>query len=92
MQIKFTKNVRYETEGRNKGPVFEAGEVHDFREDIAQRWLRRKVAEVHVAQPEANSVPVAPPKELVAQTAQQRDPDPKEKGGRSGGIVGRKPK
>lgn len=44
MRVIFTASVQYENEGRNKGPRFPAGDVFDFTEDFAQRWLRRNVA------------------------------------------------
>lgn len=46
MKIRFTKDTRYESEGRNKGPLYKAGDLHDFDEAFAERWLRRGVAEV----------------------------------------------
>lgn len=44
MRIRFTETVVYETEGPGKGPVYEAGSVHEVSDDFAGRWLRRKVA------------------------------------------------
>lgn len=46
MKLRFLETVQYETLGRHKGPVFEAGETYDFPDSIAERWLRRGVAEV----------------------------------------------
>lgn len=46
MRIRFTETVVYETEGPGKGPVYAAGSVHDFTDDFAGRWLRRRVAVV----------------------------------------------
>jgi hypothetical protein len=59
MLIRFTADAVYETEGRGKGPRFAAGEVHDMRDDLAQRWVNRGVAEFHVPEPAAVA-PVAP--------------------------------
>lgn len=50
MRIRFTETVVYETEGPGKGPVYSAGSVHDFTDDFAGRWLRRRVA---VVEPDA---------------------------------------
>jgi len=44
--ITFTETVQYEVGGPGKGPIYEAGETHSFRDDIARRWLRRNVAVV----------------------------------------------
>lgn len=44
MRVRFTARAVYETAGRGKGPVFEAGSEHEFRDDIARRWIRRGVA------------------------------------------------
>lgn len=44
MRIRFLERVQYESEGRGLGPVYEAGSVHDFEPDFANRWLRRGVA------------------------------------------------
>lgn len=43
-EITFTQTVQYETGGPGKGPIYNAGESHCFREDIAERWIRRNVA------------------------------------------------
>ena len=62
MLIRFTADAVFETEGRNRGPRFAAGEVHDMRDDQAQRWLNRGVAELHVPEPAvaAPSEPATP--------------------------------
>lgn len=44
MRVKFLEDHQYETEGRNAGPTFKEGEVKDFRDDIAERFIRRGVA------------------------------------------------
>jgi hypothetical protein len=44
MKIKFTENALYETDGYRKGHTFKAGEVHDFPDHFAQRWIRRGAA------------------------------------------------
>lgn len=42
MKIRFTKDAHY-TE--NLAPVvYRAGEVHDLRDDLAERWKRRAMA------------------------------------------------
>lgn len=43
--VEFNEDVIYETEGRNKGPRFEKGTRHELRDDIAERFVRRGVAE-----------------------------------------------
>jgi hypothetical protein len=45
MKVKFSRRVVYETEGRGIGQVYEAGSVHDLRTDMANRWIRRGIAE-----------------------------------------------
>lgn len=54
MKIAFTSDVVHETEGPNLGPRFRAGEVHDMRPDIAERWLRRGVAVLAAEPPDAS--------------------------------------
>ena len=44
-RVTFLADYRYETEGRGKGPLFKKGAVYDFPDDLAQRFLRRNVAE-----------------------------------------------
>jgi hypothetical protein len=64
MRIRFTRREVYETEGPGKGPVYEAGEVHDLRPDLAERWLRRDAAVLapdEPAPPPAAEAPPAPP-------------------------------
>ncbi|MEI9964385.1 MAG: hypothetical protein WDM92_06435 [Caulobacteraceae bacterium] len=46
MRIRFVRDEVYETEGRNMGRTFAAGDVIDARKDFAERWLRRGAAEV----------------------------------------------
>ena len=55
MRVRFLKTAIYETEGFERGPRFEEGSVHDLREDIAERWIRRGLAEK--AEPEVSSAP-----------------------------------
>lgn len=42
--IQFTRTERYESEGRNLGPLYEKDSVHNFEDAFADRWLRRFVA------------------------------------------------
>lgn len=44
MRLRFLRDVRYENEGRNKGPMYHKDTEHDFPDAFAQRWLRRGVA------------------------------------------------
>lgn len=46
MRVKFLRDEQYESEGRNQGPRFAAGEVYDFTEEFGQRWLQRGAVEV----------------------------------------------
>jgi len=55
MRVRFTQDVIFETEGRMRGPRFEAGSVHDLRDDLARRWIRREVA---VPAEDAPAVPI----------------------------------
>ena len=43
-RIEFTADALYEQGGPGKGHTFRKGEVHDFTDDFAERWVRRKVA------------------------------------------------
>lgn len=46
MRIKFLRDEQYESEGRNTGPKFAAGEVYDFTDEFGQRWVQRGAAEL----------------------------------------------
>ncbi len=59
MKVRFLKDVVYETEGPGRGPLLEAGSVHELREDLARRWINRQVAE-EVATSEPSRRPRAP--------------------------------
>lgn len=64
-RITFTRTELYESEGRGKGPTFEAGSTHNFEDHFADRWLRRGVAveaspDAAPAQSPVASVPVVP--------------------------------
>jgi len=62
MRVRFLQDTVFETEGFRKGPFFEAGSVHDLREDLAQKWINRGVAEkVEPALPRATRTPAPPP-------------------------------
>ena len=41
VEVTFTVDTRYDQGGPGKGPFYKAGETHSFREDIAERWIRR---------------------------------------------------
>lgn len=43
-RIKFLSTEIYESEGRNQGPKYRKGSVHNFEDHFAERWLRRGVA------------------------------------------------
>jgi hypothetical protein len=43
-RIKFTRTEQFESEGRNQGPIYVEGSVHDFDDAFADRWLRRSAA------------------------------------------------
>jgi formylmethanofuran dehydrogenase subunit A len=45
VRIKFTEHTIFETEGPGRGPVFEVGRYYTMREDQAQKWIKREVAE-----------------------------------------------
>jgi hypothetical protein len=74
MRIRFTRDAIYETEGLGRGPRFSAGEVHDMRQDQAERWVRRGVAQIEpdAVEPE----PSAPARDMRARArAAQPAPD-----------------
>lgn len=92
MRVRFTADVLYETEGRGEGPRYAADEVHDLRDDRAERWLRRGVAvptgdEPSEAEPAAGEPktvaaadPAAAPQPAPAATvAAEEAPEPKRK-------------
>lgn len=44
-RIKFNRTELYESEGRNLGPTYHEGSVHEFEDAFADRWLRRGSAD-----------------------------------------------
>lgn len=45
-RVKFTRDEEFECEGRHQGHTFKEGEVYDFDEAFAQRWIRRGSVDV----------------------------------------------
>lgn len=83
MKVKFNRDVTYETEGPGKGPSFKKDQVHDFRDDIAQRWVRRGVAQIvddgqkhEEAKPSLSLAAVARDEEKPAAHAQSEEVKP----------------
>jgi hypothetical protein len=74
MRVRFLKTVIYETRGRNDGPVYDEGSVHDLTADEAERWLRRGVAEPARAEP-VDVAPASDP-EPVAEPASEAKAEP----------------
>jgi len=62
MRIKFMQSYRWETLGRNQGPLFEKDSIHEMTEEVAQRFLRRGVATLDIAEPafQESSEPTEP--------------------------------
>ena len=61
-RVRFTRTVQYESEGRGRGPIYEAGSEHEFEPAFAERWLRRKAAEIiETADPVEEQIPDADP-------------------------------
>lgn len=40
-RVQFVRDALYEQGGPGKGHKFNSGEVHDFEDDFANRWVRR---------------------------------------------------
>ena len=38
-RVRFTRTVQYESEGRGRGPIYEAGSEHEFEPAFAERLL-----------------------------------------------------
>lgn len=57
MRVRFLREVQYECDGRNKGPVYKKDSEHNFDDAFAQRWLRRGAAVV--VEPVIAGVPIA---------------------------------
>lgn len=76
MRVRFLQDVIFETEGFRKGPRFDAGSVHDFAEDFAERWIRRGLAE-RVTEGRRRAEPsAAPPLPPPPPTSQPPTNDP----------------
>lgn len=75
MRIRFLKDAVYETEGPGRGPRFEAGSVHEMREDLARRWIHRQLAEEVTAAPRPTR-PSRPPRPPAPQPAAEPTPAP----------------
>lgn len=84
MKIRFTQDVIYETEGVGKGPRFPKGSEHDLREDLARRWLRRRVAEEVKAEP-ADAPPASANDPGPSEQDPPKGPDEGEGGGEGEG-------
>jgi hypothetical protein len=74
MRVKFTEDFLYESEGRGKGPSFKSGDVKEFRDDIAQRFINRGVAvqfngKAEAPAPAAKTTEKPPEKPPAAPTA-----------------------
>lgn len=67
IEVTFLRTVRFECDGRKKGPVFKQNDSHTFDAPFAQRWLKRNAAYVTAdgppqsAQDEAEADGDAPP-------------------------------
>jgi hypothetical protein len=75
-RVKFIADYRYETEGRNKGPLFKKGAVYDFPDDLAQRFLKRNVAErVNKSEPVTDKylVSAAPQEEEIVDLPKKQE-------------------
>lgn len=58
VEVKFLRTVKFESGGRNKGPLFVKDRSYRFGEAFAQRWIKRNAAyDVRVGPP-------PPPEEL----------------------------
>jgi len=73
MRVKFLRDELFESEGRNQGPLYKAGEVHDFTDEFAGRWLRRGAAVEVADEPVAEaSAPVASEPPPIEEEAPER--------------------
>jgi hypothetical protein len=45
MRLKFLRREQFENQGRNKGPVFDVGEIYDLVDALGQRYLDSGAAE-----------------------------------------------
>lgn len=69
MRVRFVADAIYETEGPGRGPLFRSGETHELRDDLAARWIRRKVAVPATdARPDAATIHPDSQVETVAST------------------------
>jgi hypothetical protein len=51
--VEFLRTVRFECEGRNKGPKFVKGKKYTFDAPFAERWIKRGAAfDVRIGPPE----------------------------------------
>lgn len=90
MRVKFTADYQYETEGRNAGPKFKAGDVKEFRDDIAERFIRRGVAEEYTGAaartaPQTGGGKADAPEAEPAKAADVKAPEPKTAKPQTGG-------
>ena len=81
--VEFKSTVQFESLGRNKGPVFEAGSRHQLEDDFADRWIRRGVA-IAAEGPLVESVEEAPVQDLSSASEGASD-EPKASSRRSKG-------
>lgn len=90
MRVKFTADYQYETDGRNAGPEFKAGDIKEFRDDIAERFIRRGVAEELTGAaarttPQAATAKATEPTKAEPKAADVKAPEPKTDKPQAGG-------
>jgi hypothetical protein len=75
VKVRFLADAVYETEGRNQGRKFVAGRVYVLSQDLAQRWIRRNVAELAEDAAEAEEDETAKPRRGRPPKAKAEDAD-----------------
>lgn len=76
MKVKFTKDAVYKAGPRAEWPKYKAGEIYDFDDDHAQRWVRRGVAIVYDAAAKKAEQEEAARLAAIEKTEKANDPSP----------------
>ncbi len=77
--VRFLSTEQFESEGRNKGPIYEEGQEYDFEASFADRWLQRGVADLVKEYSDDPVIDAADPEQVAVLQQAIEDRDAREK-------------
>lgn len=86
--VKFLSTEIFESEGRNKGPIYEEGKEYDFEASFADRWLQREVAELVKEYSDDPVLDAADPEQVQALQAAIDERDARKHGDLADALAG----